>query len=29
MGIIGSLSNEGLLGLVGAGVIYHIMKKKA
>jgi len=29
MGIIGSLSNEGLLGLVGAGVIYHILKKKA
>ena len=29
MGIIGSLSNEGLLGLVGAGVLYHILKKKA
>ena len=29
MGIIGSLSNEGLLGLVGAFVLYHILKKKA
>ena len=28
MGILGSLSNEGLLGLVAAGVIYHILKKK-
>jgi hypothetical protein len=28
MGILGSLSNEGLLGLVGAGVLYHILKKK-
>ncbi len=29
MGILGGLSNEGLLGLVGAFVIYHILKKKA
>ena len=29
MGIIGSLSNEGLLGLVGAFVLYHILRKKA
>ena len=29
MGIIGNLSNEGLLGLVGAFVLYHILKKKA
>ena len=29
MGILGGLSNEGLLGLVGAGVLYHILKKKA
>lgn len=28
MGILGGLSNEGLLGLVGAFVIYHILKKK-
>lgn len=28
-GILGSLSNEGLLGLVGAFVLYHILKKKA
>ena len=28
MGILGGLSNEGLLGLVGAGVLYHILKKK-
>ena len=27
MGIIGSLSAEGLLGLVGAFVLYHIIKK--
>ena len=27
MGILGGLSNEGLLGLVGAFVIYHILKK--
>jgi hypothetical protein len=26
MGIVGSLSNEGLLGLVGAFVLYHILK---
>lgn len=26
MGILGGLSNEGLLGLVGAFVIYHILK---
>ena len=29
MGILGSLSNEGLLGLVGAFVLYWILKKKA
>jgi len=29
MGILGSLSNEGLLGLVGAFVLYHILKNKA
>ena len=29
MGILGSLSNEGLLGLVGAFDLYHILKKKA
>ncbi len=29
MGILGSLSNEGLLGLVGVFVLYHILKKKA
>ena len=29
MGIIGSLSNEGLLGLVGAFVLYHILKNLA
>ena len=28
MGILGTLSNEGLLGLVGAIVLYHILKKK-
>ena len=28
MGILGSLSGEGLLGLVGAFVLYHILKKK-
>ena len=28
MGILGSLSAEGLLGLVGAFVLYHILKKK-
>ena len=28
MGILGGLSNEGLLGLVGAFVLYHILKKK-
>ena len=27
MAIIGGLSNEGLLGLVGAFVLYHIVKK--
>ena len=27
MGILGSLSNEGLLGLVGAFILYHILKK--
>lgn len=27
MGILGSLSAEGLLGLVGAFVLYHILKK--
>ena len=29
MDIIGNLSNEGLLGLVGAVVLYHILKNKA
>tara|TARA_B100001778_G_C18600050_1_gene636805 strand:- start:819 stop:1058 length:240 start_codon:yes stop_codon:yes gene_type:complete len=29
MEIIGNLSNEGLLGLVGAVVLYHILKNKA
>ena len=29
MEILGTLSNEGLLGLVGAFVLYHILKKKA
>ena len=28
MGILGSLSAEGLLGLVGAFVLYYILKKK-
>ena len=28
MGILGGLSNEGLLGLVGAFVLYHILKTK-
>ena len=28
MGILGGLSNEGLLGSVGAFVLYHILKKK-
>ena len=27
MGILGGLSNEGLLGLVGAFVLNHILKK--
>jgi len=27
MDILGSLSAEGLLGLVGAFVLYHIIKK--
>lgn len=27
MGILGSLSGEGLLGLVGVFVLYHILKK--
>ena len=27
MGMLGSLSAEGLLGLVGAFVLYHIIKK--
>ena len=27
MGILGGLSAEGLLGLVGAFVLYHIIKK--
>tara|TARA_B110000211_G_scaffold166235_1_gene187678 strand:- start:1394 stop:1624 length:231 start_codon:yes stop_codon:yes gene_type:complete len=27
MGLLGSLSAEGLLGLVGAFVLYHIIKK--
>ena len=29
MDIIGNLSNEGLLGLVGAFVLYHILKNKS
>jgi hypothetical protein len=29
MHILSSLSNEGLLGLVGAFILYHILKKKA
>lgn len=29
MSIIGNLSNEGLLGLVGAFVLYHILKNKS
>jgi hypothetical protein len=29
MGILGSLSNEGLLGLVGAFILYHILKHKS
>ena len=28
MDILAGLSNEGLLGLVGAFVLYHILKKK-
>ncbi|MDA7492422.1 hypothetical protein N8445_00485 [bacterium] len=28
MGVLSGLSNEGLLGLVGAFVLYHILKKK-
>lgn len=28
MGILGALSAEGLLGLVGAFVLYHILKKR-
>lgn len=28
MGILGGLSNEGLIGLVGAFILYHILKKK-
>ena len=28
MGILGGLSNEGLLGLVGAFVLYNILKNK-
>ena len=28
MGILGGLSNEVLLGLVGAFVLYHILKNK-
>ena len=27
MGILGGLNGEGLLGLVGAFVLYHILKK--
>lgn len=27
MEILGGLSNEGLLGLVGAYILYHILKK--
>ena len=29
MSILGGLSNEGLLGLVGAFILYHILKKKS
>ena len=29
MSILGGLSNEGLLGLVGAFILYHILKNKA
>lgn len=29
MGIIGGLSNEGLLGLVGAFLLYHLLKHKS
>lgn len=29
MGILAGLSNEGLLGLVGAFILYHILKHKA
>ena len=29
MGILGGLSNEGLLGLVGAFILYHILKNKS
>ena len=29
MEILGSLSNEGLLGLVGAFILYHILKNKS
>ena len=29
MGILSGLSNEGLLGLVGAFILYHILKHKA
>jgi hypothetical protein len=28
MGVLSGLSNEGLLGLVGAFVLYHILNKK-
>ncbi len=28
MGILSNLSNEGLLGLVGAFILYHILKHK-
>ena len=28
MSILGGLSSEGLLGLVGAFILYHILKKK-
>jgi hypothetical protein len=27
MGILGGLSNEGLIGLVGAFILYHFLKK--
>ena len=29
MSILGGLSNEGLLGLVGAFILYHILKNKS